>query len=80
MVRNFEEITFSFTLSVSNITLYEPVFVDLSVHNGLSESISFDLGHNRKSNFEFSITEPDGAIVRPPRLSEEGLGCWEGYL
>jgi hypothetical protein len=74
MVRSFEGVTFSFTLLISNTTLCEPVFVDLSVHNGLSERISFDLGHNRKSNFEFSITEPDGAIVRPPRLSEDGLG------
>jgi hypothetical protein len=63
-----------FTLTDSNITLNEPVFVDFSVRNTHSETIYFDLGHNRKSHFVFTIAEPGGAVVRAPRLSEEGLG------
>lgn len=63
-----------FTLAVSNITFNEPVFVDFSVRNQHSESIHFDLGHNRKSHFEFTISEPNGSVVHAPRLSEEGLG------
>jgi hypothetical protein len=74
MVLSYKEIIFSFTLSVSDITLNEPVFVDFLVHNRLSEIISFDLGHNCKSNFEFTITEPKGSIIHAPKLSEEGLG------
>ena len=55
-------------------TLHEPVFFELQIHNGLAEGIAFDLGHNRKSNLQFTITQPDGTVVQPPRLSESGLG------
>ena len=65
---------FAFSLVASEVTLHEPVFVDFSVHNDLQENITFDLGHDRKSNFEFTITKPDGVTFRAPRLSEEGLG------
>jgi hypothetical protein len=65
---------FAFSLVASEVTLHEPVFVDFSIHNGLQEDIAFDLGHDRKSNFEFTITKPDGSSFRAPRLSEEGLG------
>lgn len=65
---------FAFSLIASDVTLHEPVFVDFSIHNELEENITFDLGHDRKSNFEFTITKPDGSRLRVPRLSEEGLG------
>lgn len=74
MIRGKKDISISFTLSESSVTLNEPVFVDFSVHNRLQESIRLDLGHNRKSNFEFTITEPDGSIVSGRRPGEEGLG------
>lgn len=63
-----------FTLTDSSITLNEPVFVDFSVRNTHSETIHFDLGHNRTSRFVFTITEPGGVVVYAPKLSEEGLG------
>ncbi len=74
MIRGKKDINISFTLSESSVTLNEPVFLNFSVHNRFPESIRFDLGHNRKSNFEFTITEPDGSIVSGHRPSEEGLG------
>jgi hypothetical protein len=67
-------VVISFTAQASGVTLHEPVFWDFSVHNGLSESIDFDLGHNCKSNFEFTITEPDGSVIVTDRLSEEDFG------
>ncbi len=63
-----------FTAIVSSITLYEPVFVEFRVTNGHSEAVSFDLGHNRKSNFAFTITEPSGGAIEAPRHSEQGFG------
>lgn len=74
MTRDKKEVIFSFTISQSNVTLHEPVFVNFSVHNKLLESIRLDLGHNRKSNFEFTITEPDGSIISGQHLGEEGFG------
>lgn len=55
-------------------TLHEPIFLNLLIQNGFRENIQLDLGHNRKSNLEFTITQPDGTVVQAPRLSEEGLG------
>lgn len=74
MIRGKKEISISFKLSESDVTLNEPVFVDFSVHNRFLESIRLDLGHNRKGNFEFTITEPDGSIVSGHRPKEEGFG------
>ena len=64
----------SFTAQNPMPILHEPVVVDFTIENGLSESLSFDLGHDRTGNFEFTITRPDGSVVRPPRLNPEGLG------
>lgn len=69
-----EDIVLSFLLPASYVTLHEPIFIDFSIRNELAEGIEVDLGHNRKSNFDFTITEPDGSITRAPRLSAEGVG------
>ena len=74
MKGNKKEVIFSFTLSQSSVTLHEPVFVNFSVRNKLSESIRLGLGHNRKSNFEFTIIDPAGSIISGQRPSEEGFG------
>lgn len=74
MIRGKKEISISYTLSESSVTLNEPVFVDFSVHNNFLESIRLDLGNNRKGNFEFTITEPDGSIVSGHRPKEEDFG------
>jgi PBS lyase HEAT-like repeat len=67
-------VTTLFTLPVSHVTLHEPIFVDFLIYNELAETIQFDLGHNRKSNFVFTIIQPDGAVITLPRLSTEGIG------
>ncbi|HKP51305.1 MAG TPA: hypothetical protein VJ183_01490 [Chloroflexia bacterium] len=64
----------SFSLPLAIVTLHEPVLVDFSIRNGLEEGIQFDLGHNRKRNFDITITEADGPVIQVPRLSEEDLG------
>jgi hypothetical protein len=67
-------VIFWFSLSTSKVSVHEPVFIDLLVHNQLQETIKFDLGHNRKSNFEITITGPDQSVSRSLRLREEGIG------
>lgn len=62
-----------YTIS-SPVSLLEPIIVEFTVENGLSEPIKFDLGLNRKSKFVFTVTRPDGSIVHVPPLSEEGSG------
>lgn len=74
MIRGKKEISISFKLSESGVTLNEPVFVDFSVHNRFLESIRLDIGNNRKGNFEFTITEPGGYIVSGHRPKEEDFG------
>lgn len=64
----------SFTLQDSRVTLQEPVFVNLTVRNELSEEISFDLGFDRKEGLRFSVTQPDGYTLHLPRYHRGGIG------
>ena len=64
----------SFSAEHSSVTLHEPDYILLSIRNGLSEPIEFDLGLNKKIRFEFSIIDPDGKKIRIPRLKQEGHG------
>ncbi len=67
-------VSVSFALEQSSVTLHEPVEVRLAIHNGLSETISFDLGFNRKANLQFIVNKPGGSTVSPPRVSAAGFG------
>jgi len=69
-----EHAVISFAPSKPLINLHEPVFVALSVKNGLSEEVQIDLGFNRKSKFDIMITDPNASRVKVPRLGEEGFG------
>lgn len=71
---NQNSVKVSFVAPNQKAVLHEPVFLKLIIKNDLGNSISFDLGHNRKSNLEFTITKPDGTIIQLPRASEEGFG------
>jgi hypothetical protein len=63
----------TYTLASSSIGLHEPVFAEFAVQNPLTSPIHFDLGLNRRSNFEVAITQPNGVTVIR-RLSSEGFG------
>lgn len=67
-------VTLSFVAKNPQPTLHEPVLLQLAVQNGTGQPIEIDLGLNRKANLEFTVTEPDGSVVRVPRLSAEGFG------
>jgi hypothetical protein len=67
-------VTVSFVAKNPQSTLHEPVLVLLTIQNGSGQAIEIDLGLNRKANLEFTVTEPDGSVIRVPRLSSEGFG------
>lgn len=65
-----------FSCSVTSpVTLHEPVFIQVSISNGLAEQITLDLGKDRKSKFLFLITQPDGLTASPPAIREAGVGA-----
>jgi hypothetical protein len=54
--------------------LHAPVYVVLSVQNGLSEAINFSFGRNSKSSLDFSLTLPDGRVIDVPHPKEWDSG------
>jgi hypothetical protein len=67
------EVPFSFALRKPNVVLHEPLYLQLTVDNGLSEKVTFDLGSNRKGNIRLVITEPGNSTVTASHLREGGL-------
>lgn len=54
-------------------SLREPVLLVFSVKNNLDRPVTLDLGQDRKENFLFTVTRPDGSVVELPRMSRMGL-------
>lgn len=54
----------SYSLPTSEFTLHEPVILNFAVRNGLQQTFKLDLGINRKGNFLFTVTRPDGSRVQ----------------
>lgn len=71
--RSDEPIQVSFALQ-ETVTLHEPVYANFSVLDKLAESLRFDLGFDRKQNFRFSITQPDGSTAELRPYLRGGLG------
>lgn len=61
------------SLEQKSITLNEPVYLVLSIENGTPEGLHVDLGANRESNYEITVTDPKGKITGPIREQVEGL-------
>ncbi len=55
------------------ITLHEPVIISMEIRNTESKPIHFDLGRDRKQNFLFVVTTPDGRRIRLPELKKSGF-------
>lgn len=71
MVKN--EVRFSFALQRPNIILHEPLYLQLTVENGLSEKVTFDLGSNRKANLRLIIIGPGDSTVSISHPMEGGM-------
>lgn len=59
-------VTILFTIPESKVSLHEPVHIQFSIHNELEEGVRFDLGLGGEQNFEFSVKQPNGSLVRIP--------------
>jgi len=69
-----EDAMVTFQALKPNISLHEPVLIQFVVHNGSPQKIMFDLGFNRKSNFDITVIQPDGVRINVPSLNHEGVG------
>ncbi len=58
----------------AGMVLGEPVIAQLTVGNGLSEPIEFDLGSHRKTNLRIRVTGPDGTSQDLPQYFASGFG------
>jgi len=69
-----EEIKTSFSFAKPSITLHEPIMVNFSIENGLSEAINLDLGKYLIANFGFTIIHPDGSKIKAPEYNRWSPG------
>ena len=68
-----QKLAFNYHPASNTFTLHEPVIFNVVINNILSTPISVDLGPNRKENFLFTITRPDGIKIQVPRIIKDGL-------
>ena len=62
----------SYVPVAAELTLHEPVMVNVAVHNGLSRVIKIDFGDNFKGNFRVSVKLPGGKTIKVPKLNIGG--------
>jgi hypothetical protein len=65
---------FEFRLADDEVSLHEPVRLDLTIRNRSTKRVEVDLGHNARSNLAFVVTTPDGTRHVLPRPAAQGLG------
>jgi HEAT repeats len=63
----------TFSLASAKFSLHEPVAIDFAVKNNFSETITFDLGIDRKENFQLNLARPNGAGNQTRRIIKEGF-------
>jgi len=62
--------------SISPITLHEPVAVDVTIRNLISNTISIDLGGGDKTFFHFKALTPDGRQIDITNEGRATDGIW----
>jgi hypothetical protein len=60
----------TFSLASAKFSLHEPVIINFVVKNNFSETITFDLGSDRKESFQLNLTRPNGASSQARRIIE----------
>ena len=65
-------VTVSYSLLTQQFTLHQPVNVIFKVTNDSSQTITLDLGQDRKRNFSFTITPPNGVTLKLSLPLKEG--------
>ncbi len=68
-----QDISVSYSLVSTQLTLHEPAILEFVVKNGSDKSIQLHLGANNKQSFLITITRPDRTRVPVPPIFREGL-------
>ena len=63
IARSQDGVRVAFDFPRTTVSANEPVYLELSVYNGLQEAIRFDLGPDRERNLEVSVLRSDGSTV-----------------
>lgn len=71
--RQVTGIVISYSLATNPLTLREPVVLTFTVKNSTKGTVTFDLGQDRKGNYEFWITPPNGMRLKLPQYGHEGM-------
>src|ERR1700733_229967 len=66
-------IDINYSLPSKPLSLHEPVILTLEVHNRGRESITLQLGQDRKAGFLLGLTLPDGTQVKLPNVNHGGV-------
>jgi hypothetical protein len=66
-------VSISYLFPPTQLSLHEPIVINFQIKNETAEVVSLDLGQDRKGEFLFSVTSPDGTILHLPKLRHEGL-------
>lgn len=69
-----EAVTVSFSLSSPTYTAHEPIVLNLTIRNNLTQPVELNLGENREGGFVFTVKRPDGVLIQP-RTAED----WGGF-
>ena len=68
-----QSVQVDFALAAPSVTVNEPVYVRLSIHNGLGEEVRFVPAPLRDSYFDLSVTEPNGSTITPEPVVHGGF-------
>lgn len=73
MVQTSDQVTVSYSLADTRLSLHEPVILNFAVTNGSHEPVTLELGQDRKEAFSITVTRPDARRVQLPQLHKEGI-------
>lgn len=68
-----DEVHISYSLQDSHSTVGQPLILRFTIQNRTSNTVTVNLGQDRKGNFDFTVGEPGGRTVRLPRFSRDGI-------
>lgn len=66
-------VSVSYSLPTAQLSLHEPIVINFQVNNETTQAVGFDLGQDRKGEFLFTVTSPDGATLHLPQYMHEGI-------
>lgn len=73
LAKTDELVRVSLTPTTIEVTLQEPVFLELTIENGRNEEVNVDLGHGRKTNLLFSVLDEAGTRRTIPPFIQRGI-------